>query len=1056
MENNPDRTAYLLRNLIQTIPDPVWLKDTDGVYLACNIAHSRLIGASVAEIVGKTDYDFADSASADASRARDLQAIEADGPTSNREWVTFADDGHRTLLETIKTPMFDEAGDLIGILGIAREAIQIRAQESLRERERYLRALIDSFPFLVWLKDTEGHFLAVNQAFADSCDIGNPDYIVGKSDFDVWPSELAEAYTDDDRAVMESGRQKTVEEEIVEQGGREWFETFKTPVTSERGELLGTVGFARNISERKRAEEELVHRDALLQGLSRATDRIFAHEVLTSGDIAAALQELGTASNADRVYIFEHKPGPTGTRGFISQCYEWANNGVEPQIDNPDLQDVSWDDVAPRWYDTFVAGGHIEGNVSDFPDDERTALEPQGVVSLLALPIESNGRIWGFIGFDACRAERTWLPSEVDLLRTGANSIASAIARMRAEVALRASEARFRLLAENATDVVFTASNDGSPTWFSPSVTDVIGWLPEQLMGQPFTDFVHPDDLASIQSAQKSVLRGEPAKFEMRVRTTAGNYRWMSVTLRPVYDDEGVVIGRAGGWRDVQDEVEARDALAASQALLRATLDALLDPHVLLEPVRDETRRIVDFVYTDANDAACAYMDMDCERLLGSHLLGPMSALAGSELLDMCARTMESGQPLVVDDYSYLEGSTDPARRYDIRAVRVGDALSLTWHDVTKRHEIEYALRQRVEELAALQRISQLLAVSGDPRIMVDELSSEIGALLTAGDVHIYVLSDGAEAPDASPEAAAESLLAECVSELEAAVVRDALANGHLATAESSDGDTQHVLGLPMVAGSRTVGLLTVAGGPTSVSFSAGQMVLAATVADLLGTAIRNAQLHEIETRQVAVVERQRLARDLHDAVTQSIYSANLIAEALPAVWERSPEEGRHHLETLRRLVRAALAELRTLLYELRPASLRAASLEMLIERLGDALKGQNEIVVDITLPAELVLPDEVKLAFYRIAQESLSNIGKHSRAARATVSVTDDADVVQITVQDDGQGFELDQARPESFGLNIMRERAEDIGAALAIESAPRAGTTISAIWHRFGTDAM
>jgi len=112
--------------------------------------------------------------------------------------------------------------------------------------------------------------------------------------------------------------------------------------------------------------------------------------------------------------------------------------------------------------------------------------------------------------------------------------------------------------------------------------------------------------------------------------------------------------------------------------------------------------------------------------------------------------------------------------------------------------------------------------------------------------------------------------------------------------------------------------------------------------------------------------------------------------------------------------------------------------------------------VVDITLPAELVLPDEVKLAFYRIAQESLSNIGKHSRAARATVSVTDDADVVQITVQDDGQGFELDQARPESFGLNIMRERAEDIGAALAIESAPRAGTTISAIWHRFGTDAM
>ena len=520
---HPDKTDSFLQTVLQTIPDLLWVKDADGVYLSCNPSFSRFIGAPESEIVGKTDYDLVDSDTADAFRASDREAIENDDPTSNREWVTFADDGHRALLETVKTPMLDEAGNLVGVLGIAREAIALRAELTLRERERYLRALIDNFPFSVWLKDTGGRFLAANQAFAESCGADDATRITGKSDLDVWPADLAEAHRADDLTVMESRRPRAVEEEIFDQGSREWVETFKAPVLADDGSLLGTVGFSRNISERKSTEESLRRRDALLEGLSHASAWLFAHKLLASADIVAALHELGLATHADRVYIFEHIPGPAGSRGSVSRRYEWASDSAEAQIDNPDLQGFPWEDVAPRWYDTFVAGGHIQGSAADFPDGQQAVLEPQDVESLLALPIESGGGIWGFIGFATCHHERTWHASEVELLRSAASSIAAAIDRMRVGVALRASEDRFRLLAENASDVVFTATNDGAATWFSPSVTPLIGWLPEQLVGRPFVDFVHPRDLPRVQRAQTTAMDGSPAKFEMRVRTAAGD-----------------------------------------------------------------------------------------------------------------------------------------------------------------------------------------------------------------------------------------------------------------------------------------------------------------------------------------------------------------------------------------------------------------------------------------------------------------------------------------------------------------------------------------------------
>jgi len=255
-----------LRTLVNTIPDLIWLKDTEGAYLACNPEFERFFGASERDILGKTDYDFVPRELADSFHRNDLKVMADDKPSRNEEWITYAGDGRRVLLETTKTPMRMADGRLIGVLGIAHDITEIRqAEQALKAREQYQRALLDNFPFMVWLKDKDSNYLAVNQVFAKACGCASPDDLLGKSDLDVWPRELAEGYRADDRAVLDSGKPKTLEEPIVTDGGSTWIETYKSPVMLD-GKIIGTVGFARDISERRNYQQQLeriAHYDSL-------------------------------------------------------------------------------------------------------------------------------------------------------------------------------------------------------------------------------------------------------------------------------------------------------------------------------------------------------------------------------------------------------------------------------------------------------------------------------------------------------------------------------------------------------------------------------------------------------------------------------------------------------------------------------------------------------------------------------------------------------------------------------------------------------------------------
>lgn len=230
--------------------------------------------------------------------------------------------------------------------------------------------------------------------------------------------------------------------------------------------------------------------------------------------------------------------------------------------------------------------------------------------------------------------------------------------------------------------------------------------------------------------------------------------------------------------------------------------------------------------------------------------------------------------------------------------------------------------------------------------------------------------------------------------------------------------------------------------------FSTDEIDLAITFCDQAALAIENARL-QIQAEEAAVAaERHRLARDLHDAVTQSLFSASLIADIMPRLWDRDQDEARRRLAELRQLTRGAMAEMRTLLLELRPAALTEGRLSEVLRHLTAAINSRTQTAITLKVDGEYGLPPDVQVGLYRIIQEALNNVVKHSRAESATVSLTFEPEQLKLCIEDNGRGFEVNNISSEHLGVGIMRERAENIGASLKILSQLGGGTRIDVAW--------
>ncbi|MDO9299953.1 MAG: GAF domain-containing sensor histidine kinase, partial [Anaerolineales bacterium] len=391
--------------------------------------------------------------------------------------------------------------------------------------------------------------------------------------------------------------------------------------------------------------------------------------------------------------------------------------------------------------------------------------------------------------------------------------------------------------------------------------------------------------------------------------------------------------------------------------------------------------------------------------------------------------------------------------------------------NVSKRIEIEQLLHERVEirthEQATLLEISHTLASTLElqPGLILDQLRKIIeythGGLFTLeGSSLVTLAMRGTEQLEQSLPIhihlnTPETLVAlfNRHQPIRIADVWSDNPQAHFLRLLLDDGarvlleGMQSWMWVPLAVKGRIIGGVGVAHEKRNY-FTPHHADLALSVANQAAITMINAELYGQAQELAVLEERQRLARNLHDAVNQSLFSAGLIAEVLPRLWERDQEEARRSLEDLRRLTRGAMAEMRALLAELRPSTLTDSSLSDLLRQLGNAFSGKTNVPVAVTIIGDFFLPAEAQIAFYRVCQEALNNVAKHAKASQVEMDLKQDGAVIELRIRDDGKGFDLEQKLSGHYGLSMMREHAEAAGALLSITSQPGHGTELTIRW--------
>lgn len=486
-----------LHSLVQTIPDLIWLKDKEGVYLACNPMFERFFGAKEAEILGKTDYDFVNRELADFFRKNDCRAMAAGVPTRNEEWITFADDGHRSLLETTKTPMFDDKGALLGVLGIGRDITERkRAEDELHASEQKFSTVFQNNPVsLTLVSAASGAFVAVNDAFLESTGYMQEEVIgrttgelgifVDKEESKRMVALLQEQHSlvgFELRARKKNGDIRTClfSSSIIQMGG--------TP------HILSTV---EDITEQKKAEDKL-----------RESEERYRSVVENAGEgIVIAQGNTLVFVNSTIIRMLR----TTGDRLLNHPFIDYIHPGDRPLVQERYLQRLKGEDV-PDNYDFRLV--NESGNI-------------------LWVHISSVRILWG--------KKPATLSFLADITET----------RL-AEEALRESEEKYRLLVENSHDAVYIYRGDRF-IFINRRVSEFSGFTPEELMKMSIWDLVHPDDRSELQEFGRMRFSGLPAPstYSARIITRGGEILRMEFAVdRIMIRGELAVLGMA---RDISD-----------------------------------------------------------------------------------------------------------------------------------------------------------------------------------------------------------------------------------------------------------------------------------------------------------------------------------------------------------------------------------------------------------------------------------------------------------------------------------------------------------------------
>jgi PAS domain S-box-containing protein len=420
------------RLLVENLNDVIYTIDAQGVLTYISSAVEQLCGYSPDEVIGQFFGRFI--------YPEDLPALLASFQRSMEGRIEpfefrIVDKAGAVRYVRSSSRLLLKDNEKLGLSGVITDITERRrAEASLRDSREYLNQIINTIGDPIFVKDSEHRLVLVNDA---ECILaGRPrEELLGKTDYDFFPREQVDVFWKQDDLVLESGQENANEETITDaEGNVRTIITKKTlHMDKDGGKFI--VGVIRDITKRKHAEEELHKKDVLLNAVALATNILLTETDLKSA-IKQTLELLGSASEVDRIRVFQNRQSDDG-RHLATLYQEWRREGDRSCRDDHDLQDTAFYPAVDCWYEALSAGHLIKGPVSYFPESERRMLQSQNIISILAIPILIEGQFWGAVSFEDCHCERIWTGSNVHILHSSAASIGSAIARKHVENELR-------------------------------------------------------------------------------------------------------------------------------------------------------------------------------------------------------------------------------------------------------------------------------------------------------------------------------------------------------------------------------------------------------------------------------------------------------------------------------------------------------------------------------------------------------------------------------------------------------------------------------------------
>ena len=318
--------------------------------------------------------------------------------------------------------------------------------------------------------------------------------------------------------------------------------------------------------ESPKVEDQAPQRhEAILSVVTLAAEKFLRESTLDNNKINNILARLGESAEVSRVYIFENHIGTDGAL-LTSQRYEWAADGIMLQGDNPDLQNFPWRSGGmERWEEALNNGKIILGNVRDFPLSEQEILSPQGIQSIVAVPIFVADKWWGFIGFDECKNERQWSESEIDALKTTGAMLGAIIGRKQIEDALHESEKRYTLATTAGLVGVWDWNLETNEIYIDPKLKALIGYADHEIRNHldDWGNMVHPDDRDQVMAEAEKHLKGLTPQYEVahRMLHKDGTIRWFLARGTAIRDKNGMPIRMIGTDTDITERRRTTQAL---------------------------------------------------------------------------------------------------------------------------------------------------------------------------------------------------------------------------------------------------------------------------------------------------------------------------------------------------------------------------------------------------------------------------------------------------------------------------------------------------------------